>query len=42
MDTTQLAQFRFDDDALGVGAVNDALGNRDILIEVAMAGIDHH
>ena len=36
------AQFGLDADALGVGAIHDALGDRDVLVERIVRGIDHH
>ena len=38
----QHAQFGLDADPLGVGAVHDALGDRDVLVERIMRGVNHH
>ena len=41
-DAAEHAEFGFDGDALGVGAVDDALGDFDVLLERIVRGVDHH
>ncbi len=41
-DAAQHAQLGLDADALGVGALDDALGDRDVLVERLVRGVDHH
>ena len=40
-DAAELAEFGLDADALGVRRVDDALGDRDVLLERLVAGVDH-
>ena len=40
-DAAELAQFRLDDDALGVRRVDHAPGDLDVLLERLVAGVDH-
>ena len=40
--TAEHAELGFDRDALGVGAVDDALGDRDVFFEGIVGGVDHH
>ncbi len=37
----ELAEFGLDADALGVGALDDALGDGDVFVEIVVAGVDH-
>ena len=37
----ELSEFRFDDDALGVSAIDDALRNIDVLRELFVRSVDH-
>ena len=40
-DAAQHAELGLDGDALGVGAVDDALGDLDVLLERIVGGVDH-
>ena len=42
LDAAEHAEFGLDADALGVGAVDDALGDGDVLLERIVGGVDHH
>ena len=42
LDAAQHAQLGFDADPLGMGAIDDALGDRDVLVERLVRGVDHH
>ena len=42
LDAAEHAEFGLDADALGVGAIHDALGDRDVLVERIVRGVDHH
>ena len=40
-DATEHTEFGFDRDAFGVRAINDAFGDRDVLVERIVRGVDH-
>jgi hypothetical protein len=42
LDAAEHAELGLDDDALGVGGVDDALGDLDVLLERLVRGVDHH
>jgi hypothetical protein len=42
LDAAEHAELGLDGDALGVGGVDDALGDRDVLLERIVRGVDHH
>ena len=41
LDALELAEFSLDDEALGVGGVDDALGDLDVLLVGEGRGVDH-
>src|SRR5438105_1301236 len=42
LDATELPQFSFDADALGMGALNYSFGNCDVFFEWFVARVDHN
>ena len=42
LDAAELAQFGLDDDALGMGPIDHAAGDLDVLLELLVRGVDHH
>ncbi len=42
LDAAEHAELGLDGESLGVGRVDDALGDRDVLVERLVRGVDHH